>query len=373
MDNENFRKIIIDRITREGPITFREFMDMALYYPGGGYYRSERMPIGPEGDYYTSPHLHPVFGWLLAVQLDEMRDKMGAPGGFTVLEIGAGKGFLARDIIDFVQRNLHWRNWQYIILEKSPYTSNIQKKLLEDFRDVIRWVKDLKELEPFRGAVITNELLDAFPIHMIEYRHGFKEVHVSCEGDDFKEVFPEIDNEELVDYISEYNLPVIDGYRTEVNLAIRDFLKRVDAVLFEGFIITVDYGYPSWEYYSEERNRGTLLCYHYHNTSENPYENIGSQDITAHVNFSSVKRWGEAIGLSTAGYCPQGTFLVSLGIDRMIAEEIERNPDFLRDIPKIKGLILGIGDTHKVLVQYKGDMEITTLRGFKLRNRVGRL
>ena len=139
----------------------------------------------------------------------------------------------------------------------------------------------------------------------------------------------------------------------------------------EGFILTIDYGYTAEEYYDEERTKGTLLCYYKHQVNENPYENIGEQDITAHVNFSSLRKWGEEIGFKTIGYCPQGTFLISLGIDEAITELYSNSPDYESEILKIKGLILphGMGESHKVMIQYKGE-RLPALRGFSMRNQI---
>jgi SAM-dependent MidA family methyltransferase len=129
------------------------------------------------------------------------------------------------------------------------------------------------------------------------------------------------------------------GYRTEVNLRIKEWLREISAILERGFVLTVDYGYPADDYYSPERNRGTLLCYHQHQVIENPYINIGEQDLTAHINFSALKKWGEEVGLSTLGFAPQGTYLIALGIDEVMAVMPDLTSDVL-DIPKIKGLLL---------------------------------
>ena len=154
----------------------------------------------------------------------------------------------------------------------------------------------------------------------------------------------------------------------------KGWLEEIASVLSEGFILSIDYGYTAEEYYDEDRLKGTLLCYYKHQINENPYGNIGKQDITAHVNFSSLKKWGEEFGLKTTGYCPQGTFLISLGIDEAIAEIYGDSPDYSSEILNIKNLILpqGMGETHKVMVQYKGE-GTPKLRGFSIRNQVGML
>jgi len=183
-----------------------------------------------------------------------------------------------------------------------------------------------------------------------------------------------LSTEAIADYLNEFSIELAKGYRTEVNLRIKEWLRSIDEVLREGFVLTIDYGYSASDYYSEERNRGTLLCYCKHQMNEDPYQNIGEQDITAHVNFSSVKKWGEYLGLKTLGFCQQGTFLVALGIDEIINELYEHSPDYLFEVAKIKGLILPgtMGESHKVVIQYRG-MSFPELRGFSIRNQVDKL
>ncbi|NOZ26290.1 MAG: SAM-dependent methyltransferase [Nitrospirae bacterium] len=361
-------------IRRDGAVTFERFMEMALYMPEHGYYMSGRQVIGPEGDFYTSPHLHPVFGWVLAVQLDEMRSLLGEPGGFTIVEVGAGRGFLSDGIISYIRRELGWGDgWHYVIVERNPGVRRVQEETLSEHEGIVEWVSSLGETGRFRGCVVSNELLDSFPVHVIQMDDVFCEVYVDVTDDGFRERLGDLSTPELVDYIDRYRIPRTAGYRTEVNLRIRGFLEEVSRILAEGFVMTIDYGYPFWEYYAEERSRGTLLCYHRHACNEDPYQNVGQQDITAHVNFSALRDWGEETGLKTVGYCSQGTFLVSLGIDRILSGLLDADPGFQSEIPKIKGLLLGMGDTHKVMIQYKGDRALRGLRGFELRNRLNLL
>jgi SAM-dependent MidA family methyltransferase len=189
------------------------------------------------------------------------------------------------------------------------------------------------------------------------------------DGKEFKETLNIISTEDIVHYIKAFAIEMRSGYRTEINLKIRDWLRRVSDILSEGFLLTVDYGYSTREYYSDDRTRGTLLCYHKHVLNENPFQNIGEQDITAHVNFSSLKKWGDDLGLKALGYCPQGTYLTASGINETITELYSGSPDYLSEVSKIKGLILpqGMGESHSVMVQYKGD-GTPELRGFSMRN-----
>lgn len=370
------KQIIIDRILTEGPISFEDFMEMALYYPGLGYYAKESTVIGRHGDFYTSSHLHPIFGVMMGRQIFEMWRIMEEPY-FQIVEMGAGEGYLARDMLDYLSKTKSeglrkfFENLSYTIIEINPSIRKRQQGLLYDFLDKVKWVNDIEEIDTLTGCLLSNELLDSFPVRLVEMAEDLKEIYVSIdEGDNIIEIKRPC-SEEIRDYLEEFKIKLPRGYRTEINLRIRDWLIEASDRFSEGFILTIDYGYPACEYYSEARNRGTLLCYHGHRIEEEPFKYIGEQDMTAHVNFSSLKKWGEEVGLKTIGYCEQGPFLVSLGIDEIIKELYGEVPDPV-EVSKIKGLIMpeGMGESHKVIIQYKGKREVKTLQGFNLRNRL---
>ena len=399
-------EIIIDKIKREGPITFETFMDMALYWPELGYYSSGKTAIGRAGDFYTSPHLHPVFGAMLARQLMEMWMVMGKPSVFHAVETGAGAGYLCKDILDYLHtpssrdKDNFLSALKYIIVEPYSHFEEKQKELLGDYLkcrggyetrpyykrgneivgatpcgcpELITWVRSFKGPQ-ITGCIFSNELLDAFPVHLVEMEDELKEIYVDFNGKEFVEVKDKVSSPELTIYLKEFSVNLQEGYRTEINLRIKGWLEEASAALSKGFLLTIDYGYSEKEYYSEERTTGTLLCYHKHQYNENPYRDIGGQDITAHVNFSSLKKWGEEIGLETIGYCSQGTFLTAAGIDEIITELYSDSADYSFELAKIKGLIFpqGMGESHNVIVQYKGE-GLPELRGFSIRNQRGNL
>ncbi|MGD0281699.1 MAG: SAM-dependent methyltransferase [Dissulfurispiraceae bacterium] len=369
-------------------MSFETFMSLALYDPEFGYYTRSSATIGRAGDFYTSPHLHRIFGVMIGRQMEEMWEIMGRPDRFDIVEMGAGMGHLAKDMLDYISAKELFGHLNYSIVELNPAVCEHQKTLLSDYSGKISWVPGLGDIEKIEGCFLSNELLDALPVHLIVMREALMEVFVSLpEKLDNKQdlALEEVErpcNKSIGSYLSEFSIVLSDGYKTEINLKIKDWLREVHKKLERGFIATVDYGYSSAEYYSEERNTGTLLCYYKHQVNENPYQNIGEQDITAHVNFSSVKKWGEELGLRTDGYCPQGTYLVSLGIDEVITEIYGGPPDSfpapesfrLFEMAQIKGLIFpqGMGASHQVMVQSKGIDEVK-LRGFTLRNHAGRL
>jgi SAM-dependent MidA family methyltransferase len=365
---------IIEKIKEEGPITFETFMNMALYEPDLGYYTSDKTDIGKTGDFYTSQHVHSVFGTMIGKQIKEFWELTGKPDDFVVVEPGAGAGYMCRDILDYLKKNGLFNSINYAIVEMNPVVQKRQANLLKDYSDKVKWVSSLKELNPIKGCILSNELLDSFPVHMIEMNDEVKEIFVTYKDDSLSEIIGYPSTDAVIKYINEFSLKLPKGYRTEINLRIKDWLMSVHEVLLEGFILTIDYGYPSYEYYDEDRNRGTLLCYHKHQVTEDPYSNIGDQDITAHVNFSSVRKWGEEFGFTILGFCQQGPYLVSLGIDEVIQELFSNEREYLFEVAKIKKLILPgtIGETHKVMIQYRGKNR-PELRGFSIKNQKDKL
>ncbi|MEW6408913.1 MAG: SAM-dependent methyltransferase [Nitrospirota bacterium] len=347
-------------------------MEMALYHPELGYYTKDSTMMGGAGDFYTSPHLHSIFGAMIGRQMKEMWDFIGRPDGFQIVEIGAGMGYLAKDMLEYLKRKDIFQYLKYTIIELNPSIKANQKMLLKDFLDKVNWFSHLSELASVTGCFLSNELLDAFPVRIVEMDDELVEIYISVSGDNFAEVKMPC-SEDVREYFRECSIELPKGFRTEVNLKIHGWLRDVIDKLSEGFILTIDYGYPALDYYSEDRRKGTLLCYYQHRINADPYQNIGEQDLTVHVNFSSLKKWGETMGLKTIGFCPQGAFLVSLGIDQVMMELYGDSLDAF-EIAKIKGLILpqGMGESHKVMVQYKGKDNLR-LSGFALRNQIGRL
>jgi SAM-dependent MidA family methyltransferase len=249
-----------------------------------------------------------------------------------------------------------------------------QENLLSDFRGKVSWVDSLTELDSIRGCIVSNELLDAFPVHIVEMRDELNEVLVARENNEFIFKYQPVNSNDIIYYFKRFIGELQEGYRTEINLRIRDWIAEVSSILSRGFVLTIDYGYTSGVYYTEERSSGTLLCFHSHQVVKDQLLNIGDQDITAHVNFSSLSAWGEESGFKTIGYCPQGTYLVASGIDEMIQELYQDSPDYPFEVSRIKNLILpeGMGESHKVIIQYKGD-GMPELKGFSLRNQIDKL
>lgn len=344
-------ELIINKIRQYGPISFRDFMEMALYYPGLGYYMSGKERIGKEGDFYTSPNLTSVFGEMIGKQIVEMWKMLGE-SEFTIVEMGAGTGLLSLDILGYLEKHLTCEA-DYCIIEKSPALREEQKKRLGK---KARWVNSIKELAGMKGCVISNELVDAFPVHLVVMDKELMEVYV--DHDRRTEEFIERLRPApagLVNYMSEIKVVLPHGYRTEINLEAVKWIQEVASSLEKGFIVTIDYGYPSSELYAEYRNSGTLMCYYRHTANENPYEHIGEQDITSHVNFSALDHWGRKNGLDLCGFTDQAHFLLGLGIENYL-EMLQKNEpgNYFKKMRQIRNLIMDMGEKFKVLIQEKG-------------------
>jgi SAM-dependent MidA family methyltransferase len=346
-------------IKTEGPVSFRNFMEIALYHPEVGYYSSRTGQIGEKGDYYTSGSLGPLFGKMLARQIAEMLSGLNAE---TIVEMGAGNGMLARDILaEFLSKN---SQVNYIIVEKSRPLTKLQQETLTGYD--VTWYDSVNSLPQLKGVIFSNELLDAFPVHAVEMAEdGLKEVYIGwAEG--FTETLNAPSSPSLAGYFENLAVHLPIGFRTEVNLEALTWLDAVASKLESGYLVTIDYGYPSHELYQTYRQNGTLMAYEGHQALENLYTRVGQRDLTAHVNFSALAAWGEKAGLTVAGFTDQAHFLMSLGILETLSDQ--DTPKAVKTRLNAKSLLLpgGMGEMFKVLIQYKG-LEPASLSGLKFR------
>ncbi len=348
------RKELAHRIRAKGKITFAEFMDLALYWPNGGYYRGPS-PTGVSGDFYTSPGAHPVFGALLCLQLYQMWRLLDCPHPFWVVEAGAGSGLLCRDLAgfaSFLPQEFH-RSLRYLSLDPSP-------DLDTGSASVQPLVTDRLPLTGVVGCFLSNELLDAFPIHVVEQRdEQLLEVYITLQNDSFVEVLDGPSTPALLRRLEGLHVKLAEGQRAEVNLAMTFWLSDAAQALKRGYLLTIDYGCEAAELYSRQRFRGTLTTFYHHTQTDNPYTRVGQQDITAQVDFTTLKRRGEECGLTNFGYLSQGQFLSNLGLRRWVARLRSMGlAQQQRDSNRMGMLQLirpgGMGD-FKVLVQGKGD------------------
>jgi SAM-dependent MidA family methyltransferase len=352
-------RVIIDRIAREGPISFHDFMEMALYYPELGYYSSPGNKIGKDGDFLTSASYTPVFGKLLGVQLEEMSAHIKTDQ-FTIVEYGAGTGLLCQDILRQLDSYANLRDRiRYCIIEKSGTLRNKQKALLGDKID---WVNAIGDIGPFEGCVLSNEVVDNFSVHQVVVQDELMEIYVGYENG-FTEILRPA-SPELINYLDELNIKLPRGFRTEINLEAIQWTTDIASVLKKGFVVTIDYGYVSPELYSARRCEGTLTCYHQHTVNHCPYIHIGRQDITSHVNFSALNHWGLKNGLELSGFTSQGLLLMGLGLSRQFGMDPKESISF-----SLRDFILGMGKKFKVLIQRKG-LQGIMLKGMQFTERL---
>ena len=303
---EAIHNLILER----GRITFAEFMEAALYHPDGGYYTSPENRVGR--DFYTAPSAHPAFGALIAVQLQQLWTAMGAPSPFHVIEVGAGTGVMARDILAYsaeLSEDFN-RSLEYLAVDYQPPADPAG----------VQWVEPnglpLKDIE---GCILSNELLDAFPVHRFEVRGGrVLEVYVTVAAGELVETLDDPSTPGIEQRLAGLGSDLPEGFRGEVNLGIDGWIDEVGRVLKRGLVLTVDYGHLSADLYAPSRSHGTLRCYYGHTLTGDPYRHVGEQDITAHVDYSALMASGEERGLNTIGYTTQRSFLHNLGFQQML-------------------------------------------------------
>ena len=343
------------RLRTKGKIPFAEFMELALYWPRGGYYRGPS-PTGASGDFYTAPGAHPAFGALLSLKLYQMWTLLKNPKPFWVVEPGAGNGLLGRDVVNFARRidPAFRHSLQYLCLDPSispsdhPPTSSLVQPLAADGIPLTGVV----------GCILSNELLDAFPVHVVETRDNrLQEVYVALRDTRIVEELDEPSTPALQCRLDSLGVELAEGQRAEINLAMSPWLAAAARALKRGYLLTIDYGREAYELYSRQRFRGTLTTFYRHTQTDNPYVRVGRQDMTSQVDFTTLKSLGERFGLSNLAYLTQAQLLSNLSLRRWIA----RLPSMGlsqrdRDANRIGMLQLirpgGMGD-FKVLIQAK--------------------
>jgi SAM-dependent MidA family methyltransferase len=316
----------------DGALSFDRFMELALYAPGLGYYVAGLPKLGAEGDFVTAPEISPLFAGCLAVQACEV---LSALGGGDVLEFGAGSGVLAADLLAALARQ-NALPGEYLILEPSPDLQARQRELISARvprqAERVRWLSALPR--QFQGVVIANEVLDAMPVHRfcIDSQGVPAEVFVTVDESDGQLVETtapprSIGLQDAVLRLQARGLALEPGYCSEVNLRLGPWMRALAGAMERGLVLIIDYGYPRREYYHPQRGGGTLISHHRHRTSLDPFERLGLQDISAHVDFSAVAAAARAAGFGLAGYSTQANFLIGCGLDRLMMEALAASAD----------------------------------------------
>jgi len=347
-----------------GAISFARFMDLALYAPGLGYYRAGARKFGSGGDFVTAPELSPLFSRCLARQCQEI---LAALGGGQILELGAGSGVMAADLL-LELRALNALPERYAILELSGELRDRQRQTLArrapEVLDRVVWLDQPPEPE-FRGIVLGNEVLDALPVERFRITaHGPRRLMVRwteaglawAEGDEDPAVTAAIAGIE-----ADLGGRLPEDYRSEYIPHLQDWLRTIAEPLAAGALLFVDYGYPRRAYYHPERTTGTLLCHYRHRAHDDPLILPGLQDITASVDFTAVAQAARAVGLDVAGYTRQNYFLFGCGLMDLLADQIPPNPPLEKGGGEAGG-ISSPTDTVRYLEQAR-QVKLLTLPG----------
>ncbi|MGB7436521.1 MAG: SAM-dependent methyltransferase [Candidatus Acidiferrum sp.] len=365
--------LLAERIRRFGPITFAEYMRECLYHPIHGYYSQ------PESrhfaDYYTSVDVNPIFGRLLARQFLEMWEQLGHPSQFQLVEGAAGTGRLAGQILDFAQAKLpeFYGCLHYVAVERAPARCDqLAGRLATHIAGGhCHGAIEMPGKIPV-GCIFSNELVDALPIHRVVQHEGvLQEIFVSSDDTGFSEVTMPLSTCAISEYFAAQGITLMEGQQAEAGLEACDWIHEMGRRLERGFVVTIDYGHEATDLFDAHHMAGTVLAYASHRANEDFYAAPGQQDLTAHVNFTALRLWGERTGLDTLGLASQTGFLLALGQRNEFADlydegmnEVER----VRGRLQLKTLIFpeGMGERFQVLIQQKGadPVKLTGLTGF---------
>jgi SAM-dependent MidA family methyltransferase len=342
-----------------GAIPFDEYMRIALYEPGLGYYVAGRERLGKGGDFTTAPELTPFFGYTVAGQVVDL---LARSGGGDVLEAGAGSGTLAVELLAELERlgNLPAR---YRILEVSPDLRQRQEKTLRrtlpHLMDRVEWLDDFPD-EAWSGVVVANELLDSLPVHRVRVTDdGLKELYVApAEEGGFQWQEGPLTDPRLAERLGDpADLP--EGMETEVGLEGPAWVAQAAERLERGGLLLIDYGHRAADLYAPVRAAGTLMCHFHHRAHDDPFFLPGVQDLTAHVDFSATAAAGEAAGLAVAGYTTQAQFLLNLGLTHRVESYLGggvSDEEQLQLATALKQLTLpqAMGESFKALLLVRG-------------------
>ncbi len=314
-------EILAAEIRRGGPISFRRFMEVALYHPECGYYRRARDPFGKHGDFYTAEQLQPVFGILMAARIRQLYRASGAPADFTVVELGAGREEMAPAFAE----------WRYVPVDLAGGLP-----------------------ERFSGVVFSNEFFDALPVEAVVHRDGvFREQLVRFDGRRFQWETGAPVGEEAHHYLRSYFPPAVEGQPFEVSLDALRWIDRIGGALENGHVLTIDYGFTRAE--AVRFPAGTLMGYSRHIAREEVLDEPGERDITAHVNFTALEEYGAGRGLPTRRFDTLAQTLLAAGETDQFAEALGGGD--LRRRMQLKTLLFGMGETFRVLWQEKENSE----------------
>lgn len=354
------------RIRGAGAISFRDWMEAALYDEHEGYYfRRDLERWGRSGDYRTAPERSPLFGATFASHFARLYEAMGAPRAWTIFEAGAGAGHFACGVLQTLRRDYPqvFAATHYVIDELSEDARTRAHKRLLEFAERIEF-RHLAEtgLIVNEGIVFTNELLDAFPVHRVTMHDGkLYELFVSLdEEESFVWTKGAPGTPRLAEYLERNGVELSEGQVAEVNLEVEAWMKRAASVFNRGYLIIVDYGAEASQLYTApHRREGTLRAFHQHRIADDPLALPGLQDLTTTIDWTNVRRIGEELGLETLSFERQDEFLLRAGLLGQLerrSKEASSETEALILRASVRELILpgGMSESFQVLAQRKG-------------------
>ena len=368
--SEQLRLHIAREIAENGPLTFARYMQLALYTPGLGYYSAGSRKFGAAGDFVTAPEISSLFSQSVARQCQQILIDLN---GGDILELGAGSGRMAADILRELQHISYLPN-NYFILEISADLRDRQEKFIKneipELSDRVKWL-NRSPSPPFKGVILGNEVIDAMPVHKFKIDNGIKEVYVNWKNEQFVWEIGE-PSSVLKDYIKNLTIDFPEGYESEVNLLLKGWIASLADMLQEGLILLIDYGFPRYEYYHTDRDRGTIACHYRHHNHFDPLILTGIQDITAHVDFTAIAEAAASQGLAVEGFTHQAGFLLNCGIATLMPQ-LEDVAEHYRIAQEIKKLTIPneMGELFKAIALTRNYHQ--SLLGFVRMNQVERL
>ena len=334
-------------------------MERALYDPQYGYYTSARSPWGRGGDYLTAPQVHSAVGAAIARLAAETDEVLGHPAPFTLIEAGSGDGQLMSDVCDALaaQNSDLYERIRLWSIEQSPVSRELQRRALHHHAEKIEWAESVSGIPVHEicGGVFSNELFDAFPVHrVVALPGGVHEIFVGAENERFTEPTGAMSTPRLAEYLDSNEIDLCEGQIAEISLAAGDWMNALADRLSAGFVLTIDYGARTEILYGPDRQRGSLICQRQYQVSADPYQHVGEQDISAHVDFGNLRRRGLERGLEPRGLESLQIFLLGFGVTEgsMIDPD---NPEATRQHLALRHLLFSeIGEAHRVLLQVTG-------------------
>lgn len=359
-------KVLLEQIKQspEECISFQQFMEIALYHETEGYYTSKMTKLGKAGDFYTSSLVHPVFSQVFTSFFHMQIQKNNLPS--MICEIGGGDGTFARNVLDewYSKYPSSYTKLHYYIIETSPHHRQAIYQNLANHLEVVHVFPNLialmNEIPTYEGIIFSNELLDAFPVHIVEKRNStLYEVNVTIDKEgNFAEKLVLCKNDDILQWLHKYNMKLNDGQRMEIPLQMMHWIKDIASWINKGLVITIDYGYKREEWFENEHREGSIRGYYKHQLIPNPLWYPGKMDLTSHIHIDPLIEYGNKLGIQCVYEDTQQKFLMASGIIDFLQEN--HDPDPFSEKSKlnraIRSLVMpgGISSSFHVIMQGKG-------------------